>query len=180
MKTLRIFAVLVGLTTNLFAIEDTPSNRARAADQFLQIFSVREVLAASFKKLSQTMPQPKRDMLESIISHLDMQAISQVMRQRLIANFTADDLYVLRDFFGTPAGKSVLEKLSSGGFMDLSAQDFKAYNDFFGTPVGKLILQKFLKYRAEVKPGVSSEVRKAVLKALPEIVHRAGMSSVSD
>jgi hypothetical protein len=176
MKTLRIFTVLLGLTTSMSAMEDTPNNRARAADQFLQIYSVQETLAASFNKISQTMPQPKRDMFESVISHLDMQAVSHVMRQSLIANFTADDLNALSDFLSTPAGKSILEKFSSGRYMDLSTRDIQVYNDFFGTQAGKLFLAKFRKYQAELKSGVSSELRKAVLRALPEIVHRARTS----
>ena len=174
MKALRIFTVLVGLTINLFAAEDTLSNRAIAADQLLQVCSIQETIAVSLEKIGQTMPQPKRDILESIVSHLDIQAVTQVMRQSLIENFTADDLHALRDFWGTPAGKPILEKLSSGRFTDLSAREFRMYNDFFGTAAGKLILEKFRKYQAESKLGLSSVLRKAVLGALPEIVRRAG------
>jgi hypothetical protein len=154
MKTLRIFTVLLGLTTSMSAMEDTPNNRARAADQFLQIYSVQETLAASFNKISQTMPQPKRDMFESVISHLDMQAVSHVMRQSLIANFTADDLNALSDFLSTPAGKSILEKFSSGRYMDLSTRDIQVYNDFFGTKPASYFWQNFANIRQSSNRGL--------------------------
>jgi hypothetical protein len=43
------------------------------------------------------MPQKNRDILEFVIAHLDMQAINQAMRQKLIENFTASELHAMKD-----------------------------------------------------------------------------------
>lgn len=174
MNTLRIIVtVFVGVTTTLLAMEDTPSTRAIAADQFLQIYSAQDIVAVSSEKLAQTMPQKNRDILESVIAHLDMQAINQAMRQKLIENFTASELHAMKDLYSTPAGKSVIEKLNSVGYKNLSAREMQVYGEFFSTPAGKSILDKLPRYRAELMPAVKGELMKAALKALPEILRRA-------
>jgi hypothetical protein len=43
MKSLRIAVIMAGLTTSLVALEDTPDNRAKLAERYLQTFPVQDL-----------------------------------------------------------------------------------------------------------------------------------------
>ena len=45
MKLLQVTILLLGLTGTVFAMDDTPENRTKMAEQYLQVVPVQELLS---------------------------------------------------------------------------------------------------------------------------------------
>jgi hypothetical protein len=114
MKLLQVTILLLGLTGTVFAIDDTPENRTKMADQYLQVVPVQELLSDMTDKIAATVPAASRDIFVSAMKkHLDVNALVDVEKQALIKYFTADELNAMAQFYGSPTGKSVLKKFGS-------------------------------------------------------------------
>jgi len=66
MKTLRIAVILAGLTTSLFALEDTPDNRAKLAEHYLQTFPVQDL----WKAIERAMPEEHRELATRVLQNV--------------------------------------------------------------------------------------------------------------
>jgi hypothetical protein len=105
---------LCGVTNNLLALDDTPENRANIAEEYLRVVPTQEVMADLAEKLALNLPAPDRELFKSLLSkYLDFNAVREANKQALIKFFTADELQAMRDFYGTPQGKSILKKMGS-------------------------------------------------------------------
>jgi hypothetical protein len=117
MKLLHTSIVLFVLTNRLVALDDTPENRAKAADRYLQVVPVQERMAEIVDKLALYLPAPQRELFKSAMTkHLDFKAVIQATERALIKTFTADELQAMSDFNSTPNGKCISKKL--GSYMD--------------------------------------------------------------
>jgi hypothetical protein len=106
-----LFAVLTG---SLLAIEDTPENRAKEADAYLQAVPAKELVDSMTEKLAATIPEAQRDMFKSMMTkHLDLKALVDAEKAALVKVFTAEEIESMKNFYGSPDGKSVLKKMSA-------------------------------------------------------------------
>ena len=112
MKPIALALLLTLLSLPGFALEDTPANRQREADRYLLATPPREMMANITNEMAKTLPSVQRAPFQSLLALIDIDAVTKVMRQAMIKNFSADELKALADFYGSPAGKSAMKNYS--------------------------------------------------------------------
>ena len=112
---LLIVAPIVFLTaTSALALDDTPANRGEQADNYLRAVPPQSFMREMAVKVAAAMPESQRSGFVTIMTkNLDLQAVTDLMRDSMIKNFTADELKALADFYGSPIGKSAMAKMGN-------------------------------------------------------------------
>jgi hypothetical protein len=116
--TAKLLAVALALCLSAgspaLALDDTPANRAAAADAYLQAVPPRSLLNDMTEKIAATIPENQRTPFKTLMNqNLDINTLTNVMRTAMIKNFTADELKALADFYGSPVGKSAMAKMGT-------------------------------------------------------------------
>jgi hypothetical protein len=113
MKKFILAISIVGcLSSQIFAVEDTPENRAAQADRYLAVAPPKELMDNMVQRVSQNMPESSRgQFVDALTKNLNMEVITKAMKDALIKTFTADELSAFADFYGSPNGKSAMSKL---------------------------------------------------------------------
>lgn len=117
MKKLIIAALLAALSPALWssaalAIEDTPENRAAQVDHYLTVVPPESLFNDVTEKVAKTMPPDQRAAFVAMLTkHLDLARFNDAMRAALIKWFTADEMAAMSEFYGSPAGKSIMKKM---------------------------------------------------------------------
>jgi hypothetical protein len=114
MKFILATTLFLALTGSLWAIEDTPENRAKEADAYLQAVPAKELVDSMTEKLASSVPEAQRDLFKSMMTkHLDLNALVEAQKAALVKVFTAGEIESMKNFYGSADGKSVLKKMSS-------------------------------------------------------------------
>lgn len=109
MKPFALALLLTLLALPGFALEDTPANREREANRYLLATPPREMMANITDELAKTLPSEQRAPFQSLLALIDIDAVTKVMRQAMIKNFSAVELKALADFYGSAAGRSAMK-----------------------------------------------------------------------
>ncbi len=100
------------LTFPILALEDTKANREQEAARYLKATPPKEMFEDMAEQMAKNMPPDQRgDFKALLVKHLDIEALTKVMKEAMIKNFTADELKALADFYGSPVGKTAMKKL---------------------------------------------------------------------
>ncbi len=115
MKKLIPFIMLLILSTSSYAnnlvIEDTINNRKIEADRYLNASPPKDILIDAVANISPQLPPDQRIFLqEKLLTNFDLNKVVLIIRQSLVAHFTAEELAALADFYSSPAGKSSMAK----------------------------------------------------------------------
>ena len=114
MKLILASFLFVALIGKVPAIDDTPENRAKQADAYLQFVPAKELVDNMTEKLASTVPEAQRDMFKSMMTkHLDLSALVDAEKAALVKVFTAGEIEAMKNFYGSAEGKSVLKKMST-------------------------------------------------------------------
>ena len=160
--------VLVAQITHLFALQDTPENRAELADRLMRTFPVQEWWESAEKTL-RNLPNNKRDLIVSVLRHMNWEVIAQAMRQTMIEIYSADELQALVGAYSSSVGRSVMRNQGS----QQSAADSKAAEVFFSSPIGQSILRKQAMFLSKVQPVYKQEMMRALAIAAQEASGRS-------
>jgi len=112
MKILPI-VVFVLLSLSSFGLEDSIQNRMAQADRYMKTTPVEKMMKDMFDQMSVTMfddPVQSAEFREILTSAIDIRAITNLTRDKLIIHFTADELSALADFYGSRHGKTAMSK----------------------------------------------------------------------
>ncbi len=91
---------------------DTPANRAAQADRYFNAVPPQELMDNLAREIVAHAPPDQRKSLRLIFNkHFDRQRMIRVMRDSLVEAFTAGELQALADFYSSPHGKAVMQKL---------------------------------------------------------------------
>jgi len=136
-KHLIILAVVIFASSVLAdGIPDTPENRQKQAERYVQATPPRALIEDIAKKMAAARPASEREqrekLIDMLISQLDFDALKQAITNLVIKHFTAEEIKAMADFYGSPAGKSAMSK--------------------------------FRDYMADLMPVVQSEIAKAQAK----------------
>ena len=71
------------------------------------------MMANITNEMAKTLPSDQRAPFQSLLALIDIDAVTKVMRQAMIKNFSAGELKALADFYGSPAGKSAMKNFST-------------------------------------------------------------------
>ena len=112
MKILPI--VVFGLLSlSSFGLEDSIQNRMAQADRYMKTTPVEKMMKDMFDQMSVTMfddPVQSAEFREILTNAIDIRAITNLTRDKLIIHFTADELSALADFYGSMHGKTAMSK----------------------------------------------------------------------
>ena len=98
----------------VYAIDDTVPNRETAAGHYLQVASLTDLMADVAEKTAVIVPEAERPRFKAALTkELDMPTLTAAMRSSLVRIFTADELEAMAQFYGSPAGKSILRKFGT-------------------------------------------------------------------
>ncbi len=119
MKKSALIVVLwlcVASLSNLIAegVADTPENRRREAERYLQATPPKAMFADLAEKAAMNLPPADREKFKQMMtSSLDIDALTKAMTDAMVKHFTADELKALADFYGSPVGKSAMSKFGA-------------------------------------------------------------------
>jgi hypothetical protein len=92
-------------------IEDTPENRREAAQRYLKVAPLDDLMRDGAEKVAQTLPEDSREKFKAyMMQALDVKRLESVMTDSMVNRFTVGEINALADFYGSPEGKSVMKK----------------------------------------------------------------------
>jgi hypothetical protein len=113
----KIFIVAVTLLTSslfVFSATDTPETRRHEAERYLQVNPPKTLLADMADKMAVNFPPDEREEFKHVMTtQLDIAALTKAMMDAMVKDFTTDELKALADFYGSPVGKSAMQKFGT-------------------------------------------------------------------
>ena len=110
------FFLLVLLCSSLPVLggTDTPETRRREADRYLQVNPPKALFDDTADKMAVNLPPDQRQQFKQLMTaDLDIAALSKAMTDAMVKHFTTDELKALADFYGSPIGKSAMQKFGA-------------------------------------------------------------------
>lgn len=93
---------------------DTPETRRREAERYLQANPPKALFEDMADKMAANLPPDQRQQFKRMMTaDLDIAAVSKAMTDAMVKNFTAEELKALADFYGSPIGKSAMQKFGT-------------------------------------------------------------------
>jgi hypothetical protein len=110
--------VLVVLTfcalSPVFSATDTPETRRREAERYLQVSPPKALFEDMADKMAANLPADQREQFKKVMTtQIDIAALSKAMTDAMVKNFTTEELKALADFYGSPVGKSAMQKFGA-------------------------------------------------------------------
>ena len=114
-KQIIIVAVsLFASGTFVFSANDTPETRRREAERYLQVSPPKALFEDMADKMAANLPPDQREQFKRVMTtQLDIAALSKAMIDAMVKTFTTDELKALADFYGSPVGKSAMQKFGT-------------------------------------------------------------------
>ncbi|NOZ25115.1 MAG: DUF2059 domain-containing protein [Nitrospirae bacterium] len=113
----RIVTVIVllvfGLSLSVLAAESDKSNDARvkAARRYMQVTPMNRMIEGSISAIAQRVPPDRRKEFMSYVEGLmRVDVLEKIALDSLVKTFTAEELNALADFYGSPVGRSIMNK----------------------------------------------------------------------
>lgn len=116
MKAFRVavLATIIVVGSTPTVAQDSPANRATAADRYLKAVPIEKILDDSFRELSKQLPANNRaQFIEQMKMVVRADFIEKLSRESMIRTFTADELNALADFYGSKNGSSAMLKFGT-------------------------------------------------------------------
>ena len=110
---ISLVSVFTLFTTFALGFDDTIQNRMAQADRYMKTTPVEKMMNDMFEQLSATMFDDSiesAEFRETIVNAIDIRAITNLTRDKLVIHFTADELSALADFYGSKHGKAAMSK----------------------------------------------------------------------
>lgn len=133
MRIMVVCAVAL-LAAPISAIENTEANRLEQAERYLTATPPSEMVNDMAVNMSKNMPTEKAtDFVAVMTKGVDLGVLRKSMLDAMVKHFTADELKALADFYGSPVGKSAMQKF--GPYMQdvmpkIQQEVMKAFADF--------------------------------------------------
>src|SRR5213082_3115525 len=97
-----------------FSAPDTPETRRHEAERYLQATPPKALFEDMADKMAANLPPDQRDQFKKLMtSQLDIAALTKAMIDAMVKNFTTEELKALADFYGSPVGKSAMQKFGT-------------------------------------------------------------------
>ena len=114
---LQVF-VLVVLTvcawSPVYSAPDTPETRRKEAERYLQVSPPKALFEDMADKMAANIPADQREQFKKLMTtEVDIAALSKAMTDAMVKNFTTEELKALADFYGSPVGKSAMQKFGA-------------------------------------------------------------------
>ncbi len=113
-RTLLLAALLCLGSLVVAQTPDTPGNRLAQAELYVKESAFEQLLRDTAGAVAKNFPEPDRPaIVELFIRYLDLERIQQAMVASVSKHFTVAEIQAMRDFYGSPTGKSILSKFAA-------------------------------------------------------------------
>jgi hypothetical protein len=113
-KALVLFILAVCACSPVFSAPDTPETRRKEAERYLQVSPPKALFEDMADKMAGTLPADQREQFRKVMTtQVDIPALSKAMVDAMVKNFTTEELKALADFYGSPVGKSAMQKFGA-------------------------------------------------------------------
>ena len=113
-KLLLLFVLTFFAWSPVFSAPDTPETRRREAERYLQVSPPKALFEDMADKIAANLPPDQREQFKRMVTaDLDIAALSKAMTDAMVKHFTTDELKALADFYGSPVGKSAMQKFGA-------------------------------------------------------------------
>jgi hypothetical protein len=113
-KVLILLVLTVGAWSPIFSAPDTPETRRKEAERYLQVSPPKALFEDMADKMAANLPADQREQFKKLMTtQVDIAALSKAMTDAMVKNFTTDELKALADFYGSPVGKSAMQKFGA-------------------------------------------------------------------
>ena len=114
----QIFALVVlascTSSTLILSATDTPETRRHEAERYLQATPPKAMFEDMADKMAANLPAADREKFKQMLtSQLDIPALTKAMTDAMVKHFTTEELKALADFYGSPVGKSAMQKFGA-------------------------------------------------------------------
>jgi hypothetical protein len=93
---------------------DTPETRRHEAERYLQATPAKALFEDMADKMAANIPPEQRDAFKRMMTtQLDIAALTKAMTDAMVKHFTTEELKALADFYGSPVGKSAMQKFGA-------------------------------------------------------------------
>src|SRR6266700_2784144 len=109
-----VVLTLCASSTLVLSATDTPETRRREAERYLQATPPKAMFEDMADKIAANLPPAEREKFkQTLISQLDIPALTKAMTDAMVKHFTTEELKALADFYGSPVGKSAMQKFGA-------------------------------------------------------------------
>ena len=115
-KQILALAVVTLFASSALVISgtDTAETRRREAERYLQVSLPKALFEDMADKMAANLPPDQREQFKRVMrTQLDIAALTKAMTDAMVKNFTTDELKALADFYGSPVGKSAMQKFGA-------------------------------------------------------------------
>ena len=113
-KVLVLLVLTVCACSPVFSAPDTPETRRKEAERYLQVSPPKALFEDMADKMAANLPADQRDQFKKVMTtQVDIAALSKAMTDAMVKNFTTEELKALADFYGSPVGKSAMQKFGA-------------------------------------------------------------------
>jgi hypothetical protein len=113
-QTILVAVTLFASSAFVFSASDTPETRRREAERYLQVSPPKALFEDMADKMGANLPPDQREQFKRVMTtQLDIAALTKAMIDSMVKNFTTDELKALADFYGSPVGKSAMQKFGA-------------------------------------------------------------------
>jgi len=113
-RVLVLLVLTVCAWSQVFSAPDTPETRRKEAERYLQVSPPKALFEDMADKMAETVPADQREQFKKVMTtQVDIAALSKAMVDAMVKNFTTDELKALADFYGSPVGKSAMQKFGA-------------------------------------------------------------------
>jgi hypothetical protein len=111
--TLTILTLFIS-SSLAFSAPDTPESRRHEAERYLQATPPKALFEDMADKMAANLPPDQREQFKKLMtSQLDIAALTKAMIDSMVKHFTTEELKALADFYGSPVGKSAMQKFGA-------------------------------------------------------------------
>jgi hypothetical protein len=113
-KLLLICYCCCALALPAFGIDDTPENRAKEADRYLEAAAPKEMLDEMTTQIAVAVPDAEKARFKELLTkHFNYESFTKSMKDAMVRHFTATELAALADFYSSEVGKSAMKKMGA-------------------------------------------------------------------
>jgi len=111
-----VLSILVLLFSSAFVLSaaDTPETRRHEAERYVQATPPKALFEDMADKIAVNLPAEQRQQFKRMMTaELDIAALTKAMTDAMVKHFTTEELKALADFYGSPVGKSAMQKFGA-------------------------------------------------------------------
>ena len=113
-KLVLLLVLTLSAWSPVFSAADTPETRHKEAERYLQVSPPKALFEDMADKMAANLPADQREQFKKIMTtDVDIAALSKAMTDAMVKNFTTEELKALADFYGSPVGKSAMQKFGA-------------------------------------------------------------------